>query len=630
MRRNVRNLSWVLWLVIIAFIAFYIPDLIRGPSNVVARVDGDPIYVAEYQQALQQQAEYYRSVSGGNLPDDFLQQIQIEQIVLESLIRERLILAAARDQGLTVSDREIQERIMSYPGFLENGVFIGPDRYRQVLRANGIPLEEFEQQVADEVLFSKFTELVSNGVTVTDREVEDGYQRRNEKVQFEFFVVRAAGLESEVAAMLTDEAARTLFAQNIADYRVPERRRVSYAMIETDAILGELDVTEAELRAAYEEGIEEFTVPEQVRASHILFRLPPEPDEETVAAIRAEAQEILDQIRGGADFAALATTSSDDTASAAAGGDLGWFGRGRMTPEFEEAAFALEAGATSDLVETPFGIHIIRAEGRRPEQVRPFDEVRSQLEQRIARERAEELVDQRAEQLRVAVLRRTSLDELAERFELEVLESPLFDLTSGFSEVLSPEFTRQVFATGRGRVSEPIRFASGYVVFRVDEIVEAHDPEFEEVEAKVRADLIRQLAEERAGEMAQELGARLQAGEEFTVLAAEIRAPIRSTELIPRNGVVPELGRQAALILAAFEHGEGETGGPVKVDQGHALLRVTQHVQPDWGQFGSEREALRNELLNQRRSSLFESLVRELRERYRVVTYDDVRSGISS
>jgi hypothetical protein len=68
----------------------------------------------------------------------------------------------------------------------------------------------------------------------------------------------------------------------------------------------------------------------------------------------------------------------------------------------------------------------------------------------------------------------------------------------------------------------------------------------------------------------------------------------------------------------------------VKVDQGHALLRVTQHVQPDWGQFGSEREALRNELLNQRRSSLFESLVRELRERYRVVTYDDVRSGISS
>jgi peptidyl-prolyl cis-trans isomerase D len=630
MRRNVRNLSWVLWLVIVAFIAFYIPDLIRGPSNVVASVDGDPIYVAEYQQALQQQAEYYRSVSGGNLPDDFLQQIQIEQIVLDSLIRERLILAAARDQGLTVGNREIQERIMSYPAFLENGVFIGPDRYRQVLRTNGIALDEFEQQVADEVLFNKFTELISNGVTVTDREVEDAYQRRNERVQFEFFVVRAAGRESEVAALLTDEAARTLFEQNVADYRVPERRRVSYAMIETDAIHGQVEVTEVELRAAYEEGIEEFTVPEQVRASHILFRLPPEPDEETVAAIRAEAQEILDQIRGGADFAALATSSSDDTASAAAGGDLGWFGRGRMTPEFEEAAFALEDGQTSDLVETPFGIHIIRAEGRRPEQVRLFDEVRSQLEQRIARERAEELVDQRAEQLRVAVLRRTSLDELAERFELEVRESPLFDQTSGFNEVLSPEFTRQVFATGRGRVSEPIRFAGGYVVFRVDEVIEAHDPEFEEVEAKVRADLIRQLAEERAGEMAQELGARLQAGEGFTVLAAEIGAPIRSTELIPRNGVVPELGRQSALILAAFEHGDGETGGPVKVDQGHALLRVTQHVQPDWGQFGSEREELRNELLNQRRSSLFESLVRELRERYRVVTYDDVRSGVSS
>ena len=115
MRNNVRNLSWVLWLVIIAFVAFYIPDLISGSSNVIARVDGDPISVTEYQQALQQQADYYRNASGGNLPDDFLQQIQLEQIVLESIIRERLILAAARDQGLSVSDREVAQRITTYP-----------------------------------------------------------------------------------------------------------------------------------------------------------------------------------------------------------------------------------------------------------------------------------------------------------------------------------------------------------------------------------------------------------------------------------------------------------------------------------------------------------------------------------
>ena len=630
MRRNVRKLSWVLWLVIVAFIAFYIPDLIRGPSNIVARVDGEPIYIDDFQQALQQQTAYYQSVSGGNLPDDFLQQMQIREIVLESLIRDRLILAAARDQGLSVSAREVQARIIEYPAFQEDGIFIGPDRYKQILQANGLSFEEFERQVHNEVLFEKFTELVSNGVTVTNREIEDAYQRANEQAQFDFFVVPSTGLESEASELLTDEAVRMLFEENIFDYRVPERRRVSFAVIETEAIRESVELDEQELRTAYAASIEEFTIPEEVRARHILFRLPPEPDEETITETSRIAQEILGKIRNGADFSALAEENSDDTATATSGGDLGWFRRGRMTPEFEEVAFSLEIDETSDIVQTPFGLHIIRLDGSRPEQVRPFEEVRGQVDQRITFERSEEIADQRAEELRVDVLRRTNFEDLAAQFGLELRVSPLFSQLEGFSEVLSPEFTRQVFVAGRDRVSEPIRFGNGYVIFRVEEIVESHEPELAEVEDAVRSDLISQLAEDRAAEVADEFAARLGQGEGFDVLAAEIAAPIQSTELIQRDGVVPDLGRQSALVLAAFDHAPGEVGGPVKVDRGYALFRVTAHVQPDWGRYATEGDALRNEMLNQRRSGLFESLVRELREQYTVVTYEDITAAIIS
>ena len=630
MRRNVRKLSWVLWLVIIAFIAFYIPDLIRGPSNIVARVDGEPIYIADFQQALQQQTAYYQSVSGGNLPDDFLQQMQIREIVLESLIRDRLILAAARDQGLSVSAREIQARIMEYPTFQEDGIFIGPDRYKQVLQVNGISFEDFEGQIHNEVLFEKFTELVSNGVTVTNREIEDAYQRANEQAQFDFFIVSSAGLEPEVSELLTDEGIRVLFEENIFDYRVPERRRVSFAVIETEAIRESVKLDEQDLRTAYAASIEEFTIPEEVRARHILFRLPPEPDEETIAETSSAAQEILSEIRNGADFSTLAEENSDDTATATSGGDLGWFRRGRMTPEFEEVAFSLKIDETSDIVQTPFGLHIIRLDGSRPEQVRPFEEVRAQLDQRITFERSEEIADQRAEELRVEVLRRTNFEDLAAQFDLELRASPLFSQLEGFSEVLSPEFTRQVFVAGRDRVSEPIRFGNGHVIFRVDEIVESHEPELAEVEDAVRSDLISELAEERAAEVADEFAVRLEQGEGFDVLAAEIAAPIQSTELIQRDGVVPDLGRQSALVLAAFDHAPGEVGGPVKVDRGYALFRVTAHVQPDWGQYATQGDVLRNEMLNQRRSGLFESLVLELREQYTVVTYEDVTASIIS
>ena len=629
MRRNVRSLSWVLWLVIIAFIAFYIPDLMQGSSNVIARVDGEPIYLADFQQALEQQTAYYQSVTGGSLPDDFLQQMQIRELVLEQLIRERLILAAARDQGLSVSARELQERIMQYPPFMEDGVFIGPDRYKQVLRSNGISFEDFERQLSNEVLFEKFTELVSNGVTVTDSEIENAYQRANEQVQFDFFVVSSIGLEGEAAELLTDAAARTLFDENIGDYRVPERRRVSFAVIETEAIRGTVELDDEALQAAYEESIDEFTTAEEVRARHILFRLPPDPDEAAIAEAQATAQEVLDQVLAGADFAALAEASSDDTATATSGGDLGWFRRGRMTPEFEDVAFSLEVDATSDIVQTPFGLHIIRLDGSRPEQVRPFDEVRGQLEQRLTFERAEQIADLRAEELRGEVLRRTSLEDLADQFDLEIRNSALFSQLEGFAEVLSPEFSRQAFATGRDRVSEPIRFGDGHVIFRVDEIVEAHDPEFDEVEEAVRSDLIRQLAAERAAEIADEYGVRLGQGEGFDVLAAEIAAPIQSTELIPRDGVVPVLGRESALVLAAFDRGAGEAGGPVRVANGHALFRITAHVQPDWGLYATQSDTLRAEMLNERRSGLFESLVRELREQYRVVTYEDVSAAVT-
>ena len=630
MRRNVRKLSWVLWLVIIAFIAFYIPDLIRGPSNIVARVDGEPIYIADFQQALQQQTAYYQSVSGGNLPDDFLQQMQIREIVLESLIRDRLILAAARDQGLSVSAREIQARIMEYPMFQEDGIFIGPDRYKQMLQVNGVSFEDFEGQIHNEVLFEKFTELVSNGVTVTNREIEDAYQRANEQAQFDFFIVSSAGLEPEVSELLTDEGIRVLFEENIFDYRVPERRRLSFAVIETEAIRESVKLDEQDLRTAYAASIEEFTIPEEVRARHILFRLPPEPDEETIAETSSAAQEILREIRNGADFSTLAEENSDDTATATSGGDLGWFRRGRMTPEFEEVAFSLKIDETSDIVQTPFGLHIIRLDGSRPEQVRPFEEVRAQLDQRITFERSEEIADQRAEELRVEVLRRTNFEDLAAQFDLELRASPLFSQLEGFSEVLSPEFTRQVFVAGRDRVSEPIRFGNGHVIFRVDEIVESHEPELAEVEGAVRSDLISELAEERAAEVADEFAVRLEQGEGFDVLAAEIAAPIQSTELIQRDGVVPDLGRQSALVLAAFDHAPGEVGGPVKVDRGYALFRVTAHVQPDWGQYATQGDVLRNEMLNQRRSGLFESLVLELREQYTVVTYEDVTASIIS
>jgi peptidyl-prolyl cis-trans isomerase D len=630
MRRNVRKLHWVLWLVVLAFIAFYIPNLDQSPSNVVARVDGDPIYVDDYQNALQQQAEYYRSVSQGELPEDFLQQIQIHQIVLDSLIRQKLLLAAARDQGLSASPQEIYDRVLQFDVFRdEQGRWVGDAEYQRILRDNGLPVDQFEAGIAQSIMLEKLTGLISESVSVTDAEVEDAYQRRNEMVQFDFFQLRPEDFLAEASAEVSEEAAREHFNDNKSDYRLPERRRVSYALLETEALRESIEIGEDALRAAYEEQIDEFTVNEQIQARHILFRIDTGASDDEIAVRRAEAQAVLDELRAGADFAEMARQHSDDS-SATLGGDLGWFGRGRMTREFEDAAFALEVGETSDIIQTPFGFHIIRVDGHRPEQVRTFEEVRGQLDQRLSRERAEAMIAERADEIRRAVLRRQGLAEIAEQFDLTVVESPLFDAISGLDEIRSPEFTRQAFALGRGRVAEPVSVPQGYVVFSVDEIVESRDAEFEEVEDQVRADVAADVAVQRAASAAQEYGDRLRAGESLRQIAQEAGAAVQSTELIPRAGSVPELGRQPALIMAAFELDQGEAGGPVEVDGGgFALFEVTNHVQPDWTQFAAQQDQLEIELLNQRRNSLFESMLRQLRERYQVEIYEDVQQRIA-
>jgi peptidyl-prolyl cis-trans isomerase D len=630
MRRNVRKLHWVLWIVILAFVAFYIPNLVQTPSNVVARVDGDPIQAEEYQQALQQQADYYRSISQGDLPEDFLQQIQIGQIVLDSLIRQKLLVAAARDEGLSATPQEIKNRIIQFDAFRdEQGLWVGDARYLQILRDNGYPVERFEQEIGQSILLEKLTGLISESVALTDAEVSDAYQRRNEMVQFDFFQLRPEDFLAEASAQVSADAAIAYFNSNKSDYRLPEQRQVSYAILETEALRETIEIAEDVLRAAYEEQIDEFTVTEQLQARHILFRIDAGASEDEVAVRRAEAQVVLDEIMAGADFAEMARQHSDDS-SANLGGDLGWFGRGRMTREFEDAAFALTVGETSGLVQTPFGVHIIRVDGYRPAQVRSFEEVRGQLDQRLAWEDAQATVAERAEEIRRAVLSREGLGEIADQFGLTVVQSAPFDAVNGLEEIRAPEFTRQVFALGTGRVAEPVTIPQGHVIFRVDEIVESREPEFEQVETDVRADVAADVAVQRAASTAEAYGERLRAGESFNQLALEAAAAVQSTELIPRAGSVPEIGRQPALIMAAFDLDQGEAGGPVAVDGGgFALFSVTSHVQPDWTQFGMQEAQLKEELLNQRRNNLFESMLRQLRERYTVEVYEDVQQRIA-
>lgn len=169
-----------------------------------------------------------------------------------------------------------------------------------------------------------------------------------------------------------------------------------------------VDVSQADLERYYEDNEARLTLPEQVRVRHILITWKPMGKPDDRAYIRESMQPILERARAGEDFAALAREYSDDYATRQDGGDTGFFHRGQMAPAFEEAAFALQPGEISDVVETSFGVHIIKLEERQEEELLPFEDIRDQLLDHVRNERAEQAV-------------RTEIDRLADAADIKVL-----------------------------------------------------------------------------------------------------------------------------------------------------------------------------------------------------------------
>ena len=210
----------------------------------------------------------------------------------------------------------------------------------------------------------------------------------------------------------------------------------------------------ADVERAYNDNIEQYSTPEQVRASHILLKTEGKDD----AAVKAKAEDVLKQAKAGADFAALAKKYSEDDASAKNGGDLDYFGRGRMVPEFDAAAFAMEPGQISDLVKTQFGYHIIKLTDKKPATTRTLADVRQQITDQLAYERAQAQAADLSTALEKQISKPADLDKVAKAQGLAVQESGFFARDEPILGLgPSPEAASRAFDMKIGEVSPAVR-----------------------------------------------------------------------------------------------------------------------------------------------------------------------------
>ena len=635
MRRHKGWLKWSLGLVVLAFIVFYIPDFLTpqttlvgaAPGEVIAEVNGQELTAGEFQRRYTTQVNAYRSAYGANINAQMLKQLGIEQQILQQMVDEQAALAEAQRQGIRVSDEELAQQIFAIPGLQENGRFVGEATYERILRSQVPPMTkaDFEENLRRSMMIDKLRAALTDWMAVSDAEIDREFTLRNEKVKLQVVALTADKFRGQVT--VNDADVSTYFDAHKAEYRKGEQRKVKMLLLDREQIKATMTVASADVQKAYNDNLAQYQTPEQLRASHILLKT----EGKNEADVRKQAEAILAQVKGGADFAELAKKVSEDEGSKVNGGDLDYFTRGRMVPEFETAAFALQPGQVSELVKSQFGFHIIKVIDKKPATARSLDEVRPQIEDQLKYERTDQQIATRATDLAAKITSPADLDSVAKAAGLPVTESGFFareDPIPGLG--VSPPITNAAFQLADNTVSEPIASPRGTVIIAVTGKRDPYVPMLDEVKDRVREDVIRTRATELSRQRAGEIATALKSAKDFAGAAKAQGLEAKDSELVARSAALPDVGVSPAVDKVAFSLPAGGVSDPISTNDGTVIIRVAERDEVTPDELKQGKDAFREQLLNERRNLFYSAYMTKAKEKMEIQINNDVVTRVSS
>ena len=380
-----------------------------------------------------------------------------------------------------------------------------------------------------------------------------------------------------------------------------------------------MQITQDELQSYYNQHRDQYRVPEQAKVSHILIKTPlPGPDgkvdEKGVAEAQKRAEDILKQLKAGANFEELAKKYSEDPGSAKEGGSLGWIGKGRTVPEFEKAAFSQPIGKVGDLVKSSYGFHIIRVDARQDAHMKTLDEVKDQIEPILKQQKAQQIAQKQADDL-LQLAKTKGLDAAAAAKGLPVVTSDFFsrkDMVPGLGP--SPQFMDAVFTTAEKSPPEMAPTTQGFAVFDLLAVKPQSTPTFDEIRSRVEEEFKNERSSVLLSQKTQELSDRAKAEHDLKKAAKELGATIKTSEFVAPDGQVPDIGSMTGQAAVAFNMKPGDISGPITSGSNGVVIDVTDVQAPSEADFAAKRDQIRDNLLQAKEQELFGLFVTNLRE----------------
>ena len=564
-----------------------------------------------------------------------LQQQRIPESMMRSLLPymmsragqimvERAVLQQEADRlHLQVSDEDLRNYLRTGPFaqyLFPNGQFVGDDAYINFIGAAmgpDVSRTQFESQLKQDLELQRLQALITGGATVSDAAVRQAFLQQGQKVKFDYAVISNQDVKKTINP--SDADLENWFKQNAARYAtaIPETRKIAYVAFDASKLPGgKPQVTDAEIQSYYNAHLADYKTDEEVKTRHILIASKAGADAQTDAAAKTKAQDVLNQLKAGANFADLAKKYSEDPGSKDQGGELPMVPTAQLDPAYAKAAMALNPGQTSGLVKSSFGYHIIQTEQKQPAGTKPLTEVKAQIQQTLEQQKVGAAEQDFARQI-ADQAKKEGLDKAAAARGLKVETTDYVakdGVIGGLSD--SAELLNQAFQAPKGGAPGMAGTGDGFAVFQVQDMKPAHAPDFANYKSHILDDYRDQKAPQLVADQAKKLNDRAKVLNDLKKAAAEMKVPVKTSDLVGRDGQVPDVGAMSGAASVAFDLPKGGISAPIGSGEGDVVLSVVDKQQPTPDEIAKNFDQTREQLLDEQRNQIFGVFVGTLAQKY--------------
>ncbi|MFD2189841.1 SurA N-terminal domain-containing protein [Pistricoccus aurantiacus] len=572
MLQSIRNRasSWgakiIIGAIVVTLSLFGVESLVglfSGGGDEVAKVNGEAI------TRQQVELEVQRAIRSGQVPAD--QERQLRRQVLDDLIDRMLIDQYVDEGGFHVSDDQLDQLIVTLPEFQDQDGRFSTELFRNRLASAGFTPVAFRQQLRVDVQRQQLQQGLAASAFSLSSEAERLATLQGQQRSFRYHLLTEQDLDAAPDVSAAD--LESYYQAHRDDYQRPEQVKLNYVIVDRQAMAETMDVDEQALRERYAERVANA----ERRVSHIMVTFG---DERSKEQARERLEQVRERLAQGDEFADLAEEFSDDTSTSGEGGDLGVISRGFFGEEFENAAFSLDKGQVSNIVETDNGLHLLKVTDV---ELPPFEELRDSLRKEAALAASKDEFNERVQRLIDESFAADDLQSVADSVGVELQKSDWVsrDVNRGvLSEpgVMQAAFDKEVLEDGYN--SEVIELDEDRrMVLRVAEQRPATTLAFEEVEDRVRQAV---LAEKRRQALMALADSRLEALRDGETPEIDWQSIAGATR---QNAEAPRFVAEAAFRLPAPANDDQTIYGEAVGDQGVALVALDEVSQ---GEVNSE------------------------------------------